>query len=52
MYEEEVLTGRTTQADIDDSYTTMLVCEDCGNEVEPPDPDYDEEMTCGAMDRF
>jgi hypothetical protein len=30
MYQEEVLVAKTTQADLDDSFEKMWVCEECG----------------------
>lgn len=35
MEQQELLTSKTTQADIDDSFTKYWVCEECGLEINP-----------------
>jgi len=35
MYEEEVLTGRTTAANEEDSFSRIWVCDSCGHEFDP-----------------
>ncbi len=39
MYEEDVLIGKTTQANEDDAWGKCLVCDECGHEIPLQSPD-------------